>query len=169
MIGSTFDRRCGASLLIAALAFCAPSLAQDDAKVRAGLEVWKSTGCAECHGAFADGEKQRDEAPSGANLRQTRLDDAALTETIRCGREGTGMPKFGEDAYTPRGCYGKPAETVPAGLYPAARALGAAEIDAVVVYLRARVVGRRAVTKEECEYYYGKDADLFCEKDAEDK
>ncbi len=137
--------------------------AQDEARVKAGLEAWKSAGCADCHGAFADGEKQRDEAPSGANLRQTRLDDATLTETIRCGRPGTGMPKFGEDAYTPRGCYGRPAEPVPDALYPAPRNLSAGEIGDVVTYLRARVIGRRAVTRAECEYYYGEDADTFCE------
>ena len=144
-------------------------LAQDDATVKAGLEVWKTAGCAECHGAFADGEKQRDEAPSGANLRQTRLDDAAIAETVRCGRDGTGMPKFGEDAYTRRGCYGRPAGPPPDGLYPAARTLSQTEIDAVVVYLRARVIGRRAVTPEECSAYYGADADAFCDDPNADK
>src|SRR5262245_3823483 len=107
MIATKLRHALGAGLILISC-LCAPALAQDETKVRAGLEVWKTSACAECHGAFADGEKQRDEAPSGANLRQAKLDDAALTETIRCGREGTGMPKFGEDAYTPRGCYGKP-------------------------------------------------------------
>src|SRR4051812_26532112 len=99
--------------------------AQDEAKVKAGLEAWKTAGCSECHGAFADGEKQRVEPPTDANLRQPRFDNAALAETIRCGRPGTGMPKFGADAYTPRGCYGKSAEPVPDALYPAARDLTA--------------------------------------------
>ncbi len=76
------------------MAFGAAGFAQDETKVKAGLDVWKTAGCAECHGAFADGERQRDEAPAGANLRQTRLDDAAIAETVRCGREGTGMPRF---------------------------------------------------------------------------
>ncbi len=65
------------------LSSVAPGLAQDEAKVKAGMEVWKTAGCAECHGSFADGEKQRDEAPSGANLRRMRLDDAAVAEIIR--------------------------------------------------------------------------------------
>lgn len=149
--------------LVALTSYSAASLAQDETKVKAGLTAWKTAGCAECHGSFADGDKQRDEAPTGANLRQTRLDDAALTETIRCGREGTGMPKFGEDAYTQRGCYGKPAGPEPSGLYPASRTMSAAEIDAVVAYLRARVIGRRAVTREECVYYYEEMADAFCD------
>jgi mono/diheme cytochrome c family protein len=165
-VQSRVKSRFGSAVLILTgtlFAFATAALAQEDAKVRAGLEAWKTAGCPECHGAFADGERQRDEAPRGANLRQTRLDNAALHETIRCGRPGTGMPKFGADAYTPRGCYGKPAEPPPAALYPGARDLSAEELDAVVAYLRARVVGKRAVTREECVFYYGDLADSFCD------
>src|ERR1700719_2935553 len=61
-----------------ALMFATASFAQDETKVKAGLEIWKSSGCADCHGAFADGDKDRDEAPTGANLRTSRLDAAAL-------------------------------------------------------------------------------------------
>src|ERR1700678_2187941 len=150
-------------LAIAALAAATAGLAQDDTKVKAGLTAWKTTGCSDCHGPFADGDKQRDEAPTGANLRQTRLDNATIAEPIRCGRPGAGMPSFGEDAYTPRGCYGQPAGPVPDDLYPGARKLSAEEIDAVVAYLRARIVGRRAVTPQECAYYYEEDASTFCD------
>jgi cbb3-type cytochrome c oxidase subunit III len=138
--------------------------AQDEAKVKAGLSVWRSSGCSECHGAFADGEKERDEAPTGANLRQTRLDDATIAETIRCGRPGASMPSFGADAYKERGCYGQPAGAVPDDLYPAGRTLSVAEIGEVVTYLRARVIGKRAVTPAECAYYYGDQADQFCDQ-----
>src|ERR1700704_2794831 len=100
----------------------------DETKVKAGLSVWRSSGCSECHGAFANGEKERDEAPSGANLRQTRLDDATITETIRCGRPGAGMPSFGADAYKERGCYGQPAGAPPGDLYPTGVTLNAAQI-----------------------------------------
>jgi hypothetical protein len=77
------------------------------------MNAWKTAGCAECHGAFADGERQRDEAPAGANLRSARLDNAALTEVIRCGRASTGMPRFDEGAYTQRACYGQATGAVP--------------------------------------------------------
>ena len=70
-------------------------------------------GCADCHGAFADGEKQRDEMPTGANLRTTKLDAAGLKQTITCGRPGTGMPSFDEDAYSLRPCYGNPLGAAP--------------------------------------------------------
>src|SRR6202045_3499174 len=153
-----------AALAVAAVLACSTaSHAQDEAKQKAGLSVWRSSGCSECHGAFANGEKERDEAPTGANLRQTRLDDATIAETVRCGRPGAGMPRFGEDAYTPRGCYGQAAGPVPDNLYPAARRLSAQEIDAVVAYLRARIVGKRAVTPQECAAYYEENASSFCD------
>jgi mono/diheme cytochrome c family protein len=78
--------------------------AQDDAKVRAGLELWRGSGCVDCHGPFADGERDDDDYPMGANLRTTRLDAASITLTIRCGRPGTGMPAFDAGAYTAHAC-----------------------------------------------------------------
>jgi mono/diheme cytochrome c family protein len=145
------------------LAFSTVGHTQDETKVKAGLSVWRSSGCSECHGAFANGEKERDEAPTGANLRQTRLDDATIAETIRCGRPGVGMPSFGTDAYKERGCYGQPAGEAPDDLYPAGRTLSAQEIGEVVTYLRARIVGKRAVTPEECAFYYGDQTSAFCD------
>jgi len=154
-----------ALLAVIVLNWTSPSLAQDEARVKAGLNAWRGAGCAECHGAFADGERERDEAPPGANLRTTRLDNAALTEVIRCGRPSTGMPRFDEGAYTQRTCQGKPTGAVPDALYPTPRMLSLEEIDAVVTYLRARVIGRRVVTPQECAYYYGDLADTFCDKE----
>jgi mono/diheme cytochrome c family protein len=151
-----------AALLLALLTSPIIAPAQDAARVKAGLEVWQSAGCADCHGAFADGDKQRDESPTGANLRTTKLDDAALTETIRCGRPNTGMPRFDEGAYTQRGCNGNATGAVPDSLYPTPRMLNADEIGAVVVYLRTRVIGKGKVMPEECAEYYGDMADSFC-------
>src|SRR5262245_63478336 len=115
-------------MAVIALNWASPSLAQDEARVKAGLDAWKSAGCPECHGAFADGEKERDEAPTGANIRRTRLDDATIAETIRCGRPTTGMPSFGADAYKERGCYGQPAGPAPDDLYPHGVTMNAAPI-----------------------------------------
>jgi mono/diheme cytochrome c family protein len=154
------------SAIAAAAMLCATPLAlAQDAKVKAGLEVWKTAGCPDCHGAFADGDKQRDEAPDGANLRTARIDDPTLRETIRCGRPGTGMPRFGKDAYQPRGCYGKPAGPVPDALYPTPRELSPEEIDQVVTYLQAKVIGHRKVTPEDCTFYYGEGSDSCTEDD----
>src|SRR5437763_4501179 len=95
-------RACGAVLVLAGsiLADSQDSVAQDTTRVKAGLEVWKNAGCADCHGSFADGDKQRDEAPSGPSLRTARLDAPTLKEVISCGRPGgAGMPAFDEGAY----------------------------------------------------------------------
>jgi mono/diheme cytochrome c family protein len=160
-----FRARCAFAILSVLALWASPGLAQDEARVKAGLTAWKNAGCSECHGAFADGERERDEAPVGANLRSTRLDNAAITEVIRCGRPTTGMPRFDEGAYTQRACYGQPTSAVPDALYPTPRMLSPQEIELVVTYLRARVIGKRTVTPEECAYYYGDLADTFCDKE----
>jgi mono/diheme cytochrome c family protein len=150
-----------AGLMTAVVASAAQ--AQSDDRVKAGLATWRNSGCADCHGAFADGEKQRDEMPTGANIRATRLDAAGLKETIRCGRPGTGMPSFDEGAYKVRACVGQTPGTRPDDLFPAPVTLTPDQIDAVVAYLQARVVGKgRTVTKQECLFYYADDPD-WCE------
>jgi mono/diheme cytochrome c family protein len=132
--------------------------AQDNDRVKAGLALWRNSGCADCHGAFADGEKQRDEMPSGANLRITRLDAASLKDTISCGRPGTGMPSFDEGAWKVRACNGQTPGVPPGDLFPAPATLTPDQIDAVVTYLQARVIGKgRSVSKQECLFYYAED------------
>src|SRR5436190_8237889 len=81
-----------------ALACSSVALAQNEDKVKAGLELWKGSGCSDCHGAFANGERERDESPAGANLRTARLDAAALKRVISCGRVVAEMPAFIEGA-----------------------------------------------------------------------
>jgi mono/diheme cytochrome c family protein len=128
--------------------------AEDDAQAKAGLDVWQGSGCADCHGQFADGNKANDDAPTGANIRASRLDTAALKQTISCGRPGADMPSFDAGAYTVRPCYGHPLGPRPDNLYPAPRDLMPSEIDAVVAYLQARIIGRGKITKQECLAYY---------------
>jgi mono/diheme cytochrome c family protein len=154
--------RCAASALVIGLVVSAVQ-AQSEDRVKAGLATWRNSGCADCHGAFADGEKQRDEMPAGANLRTTKLGAAALKQTISCGRPGTGMPSFDEGAYKVRACNGLKLGSPPDDLFPAPVTLTPDEIDTVVTYLQTRVIGKgRTVTKEECLFYYADDPD-FCE------
>ena len=143
------------TVAVGVLANSTAAIAQNEDKVKAGLEAWKNSGCAECHGSFADGEKQRDESPSGSNLRTARLDTAALKEVISCGRPGgAGMPAFDEGAYKVRPCYGRPLGAPPDNLYPAGTTLTPDQIDAVIAYLQARIIGRGRITKDECLAYY---------------
>jgi len=122
------------------------AFAQNEDKVKAGLAAWRNSGCSDCHGAFANGEKERDESPNGADLRRARLNGEKIKLAIRCGRPGTGMPSFEDGA---RGCPGGGGE-----LYPAPTKLTAEEIDNVVAYLQARIIGKGKITKQECLLYY---------------
>jgi|SRR6267143_5182287 hypothetical protein len=154
-----FRRARGASaviltLAVAVLAYSTITFAQNNDRVKAGLALWKTAGCADCHGPFADGDREDDDFPIGANLRTTKLDPAALKMTVRCGRAGTGMPSFDEEAYTTRECYGRPHGTRPDNLQPTARMLTLDEIDAVIAYLQARIIGRGKITRGECLSYY---------------
>jgi mono/diheme cytochrome c family protein len=148
-------------LIIAATLFgCTTASAQNEDKTKAGLEVWKSSGCSDCHGAFANGDKERDEAPTGADLRTSRLDGAALKVVISCGRPGgAGMPAFDEGAYKLRPCYDRPLGPPPDNLYPTPRALTPDQIDAVIAYLQARIIGKGRITRAECLAYYDGDED----------
>jgi mono/diheme cytochrome c family protein len=137
--------------------------AQNEDRVKAGLATWRNSGCADCHGAFADGDKQRDEMPTGANLRTSKLDAAALRQTISCGRPGTGMPSFEEGAYKVRACSGLALGAPPSDLFPAPTTLTPDEIEDVVTYLQARVIGKGGIiSKQECLFYYADDPD-WCE------
>jgi mono/diheme cytochrome c family protein len=154
-----FRRARGASaviltLAVAVLAYSTITFAQNNDRVKAGLALWKTAGCADCHGPFADGDREDDDFPIGANLRTTKLDPAALKMTVRCGRAGTGMPSFDEEAYTTRECYGRPQGTRPDNLQPTPRTLTLDEIDAVIAYLQARIIGRGKITRGECLSYY---------------
>ena len=146
--------------VVAMILACGAGHAQGPTQAKAGLEVWQSSGCANCHGPFADGNRADDDSPTGANLRATRLDAAALKQTISCGRPGAEMPSFDEGAYSVRPCYGQPPGAAPDNLYPAPRKLSPSDIDAVVAYLQARIIGRGAISQEECLAYYDGAADL---------
>ena len=64
------------------------------------------------------------------------------------------MPSFDEDAWKARPCNGQPPGTAPGYLFPAPATLTRDEIDAVVAYLQARVIGKGGtITKEECLAY----------------
>jgi mono/diheme cytochrome c family protein len=126
------------------LFFCvaipASAFAQDAARIASGEEAWDKAGCLQCHGSSGEGGAGG-EFPAGPSLRKTRLDRAALTEAISCGLPGTQMPAWLDGAYTQRSCYDFPSGPAPSGtdLSPV---LNANEIEALVDYLLAKVVGR---------------------------
>jgi mono/diheme cytochrome c family protein len=124
----------------AGLLFSTSAFAQDAAAVATGENAWDKAGCLQCHGASGQGG-DGGEFPAGPSLQKTRLDRAALVETISCGLPGTQMPAWLDDAYTKRSCYGFPLGPAPAEV-TATPVLSAGEIDALVDYLMAKIVGR---------------------------
>jgi hypothetical protein len=133
-------------LLLAALSLSLASVvpvaafAQDPPRLAAGEAAWDKAACLQCHGATGDGGPGG-EFPAGPSLRKTRLNRAALVETISCGLPGTEMPAWLDGAYSRRSCYGFPPGTPPDGttLTPV---LSAGEVEALVEYLLAKIVGQ---------------------------
>jgi mono/diheme cytochrome c family protein len=121
MLSRSAARGVSFALALAAMAYGTATIAQDGDRAKAGLNVWRSSSCADCHGPFADGEQEDDDYPAGANLRTSRIEAAALKMTISCGRPGTGMPSFDEGAYTVRACYGRSLGARPDNLQPTPR------------------------------------------------
>src|SRR5262245_54123001 len=130
-----------------------PASAQDQAAADAGMKVWQRAGCAACHGTFAEGGGGGDQ-PAGPSLRRTRLERAGVVETVSCGRPGTLMPYHLKGAYTETACRGLPLAAAPKDLGEGVL-MSAAEINALVDYLTARIVGKGAISKAECGVYYG--------------
>jgi hypothetical protein len=70
---------------------------------------------------------------------------------------------FDESACKLLACYGRPLGDAPDDLYPAPGKLDPDQIDAVIAYLQARIIGRGEITRQECiSYYEGFNSEL-CE------
>jgi mono/diheme cytochrome c family protein len=130
--------KCVVLALSLATAVSASCFAQDAARLAAGESAWDKAGCLQCHGASGQGG-DGGEFPAGPSLRATKLDRAALAETISCGVPGTQMPAWLDAAYTQRPCYGFSAAPDGTVVTPV---LSAAEVEALVDYLMAKIVGR---------------------------
>jgi hypothetical protein len=127
-----------------------------------GLKVWQDNGCFNCHGTFGEGGKGG-HFPAGPSLRRSRLAKDDLRETIACGRPGTEMPANLAGAYVTVSCFGFPLGAPPPGTMGGV-ALPAVQLDALVEYLLARVVGKsNTITKAECAAYHGRADHPECE------
>ena len=87
------------------------------------------------------------QSPGGAaNLRRSQLQRDQLIMTVSCGIPGTAMPHFDEAAYTDTRCYGMTeaelgGRTPP---FPPSTTLVPREIEILVDYLLAKIIGRGA-------------------------
>ena len=129
--------------------------------VAEGMRLYRQKGdCQACHGWAADGRKMDSQMPDGANLRTTRLDRDRLISAIKCGRPGKGMPAFDRLAYSDGRCFDmKQADLKRLGLElpdpPATLQLR--EIEAIVDFLFAKVVGKGTMDRSKCIEYWGSD------------
>jgi mono/diheme cytochrome c family protein len=148
-----------AVVLLVALASPVAAQAPASADIGMGKRLYQEKAtCGFCHGWSGDGAGDPQSTGKAANLRETKLDHDQLVEVIRCGvAGGTGMPHFDKFAWTKgEECYGMTAEQVgdkkPSG--PTAW-LQKREIEAIVAYLEAKVVGKGPPTVADCEEYFG--------------
>ena len=92
-----------------------PVLAQGDANLEVGRDVWSRAGCANCHGDTGQGGPGGD-YPIGPSFRTTALDKDTMALIVSCGLPGTPMPAWLKGAYTEVPCYGMASR--PAGVSP---------------------------------------------------
>jgi hypothetical protein len=100
--------------------------------------------------------------PDGANLREIPLDREVLIKTVKCGRPGTGMPAFDRLAYSDGRCFGlKLSDLRARGLeMPDAPAtLAANEVERLVDFLFAKVVGKGPIDHAACVDFWGSDVE----------
>ncbi|MDA1132633.1 MAG: c-type cytochrome [Proteobacteria bacterium] len=136
--------------------WAAPAAAQN---IDLGKSVYQTkVQCPLCHGWAGHGVHEDPRAPNGANLRETAMDAEALYVAVQCGLPGTSMPFFDRLAYTDDRCYGMTADAIGDMKPPPGQpVLIKREIDALVAYLMAKVVGRGEPSEEECVEFFGAD------------
>jgi hypothetical protein len=159
-------------VVLAALAGGAWSVRAQDSTpapedVAAGLRIYRQKAdCQSCHGWAADGRKMDSQMPDGANLRTTKLDRAKLITAIKCGVPGKQMPAFDKFAYTDGRCYNlKQADLVKmnATLPDPPATLQNREIEQVVDFLFAKVVGKGPMDRAKCIEFWGADVSACAE------
>jgi hypothetical protein len=135
----------------------------DASDIAEGARLFRQKGnCQSCHGWAGDGRKMDTQMPDGANLRETRLDRAALVMTIKCGLPGTGMPPFDKFAYSDGRCYGlKQADLRQAGqrMSDPPATLQNREIEYIADFMFAKVIGKGPMSHEKCVEYWGQETE----------
>ena len=149
--------------LIAAAAMPA-ARAADAEDVAEGMRLFMQKGnCQQCHGWAGDGRKMDNQAPDGANLRESKLDRKAFVMIVKCGLPNTGMPPFDRLAYSDGRCYGKKqSELKAAGIKLAdpPATLQPREVELLADFVFAKVAGQGPMTKAKCTEYWGSAAEV---------
>ena len=143
----------------AVLSLALPTPAQTAGDIGLGKRLYQDKAtCGFCHGWSGDGAGDPQSPGKAANLRETKLDHDQLVEVIRCGVPGgTAMPHFDKFAWTKgEECFSMTDAEVGDKKPPAPTAgLQKREIEAIVAYLEAKVVGKGPPAVADCEEYFG--------------
>jgi mono/diheme cytochrome c family protein len=144
-----------AGLWVSWMVPAAPATAQN---LELGKQVYAKANCVGCHKWHGGGGGGYGGA--ALSLRESLLDRDLLLEVIRCGRPATGMPYHDRNAYQKADCYGGMTKADLGADFPpkAVTFLRTEEIEAVAVYVAARLQGQGAPTKEDCMAFWGEDA-----------
>ena len=143
--------------LAALLAVGCTAFAASGQDIDQGKRIWSNTAaCTRCHGWAGNGAAAGPGYPTGANLRNSKLERADLKEVIQCGKPGSEMPSFARAAWGTLKCFGMTAADVgDQKPMPDGAQIGDAQIEALLDYLYAKVVGRPQAAKADCEDYFG--------------
>jgi hypothetical protein len=139
-----------------------PAATPDPESIAAGMRIFRTKGdCQACHGWAADGRKMDTQMPDGANLRTTKLDREKLIIAIKCGVPGKAMPAFDRLAYSDGRCYGMTQAALKklGGLPDPPATLQPREVDSVVDFLMAKVVGKGPMDRTACIEYFGSEVE----------
>ena len=142
----------------------AQSAAPDQSDLAEGRRLFEQKGnCQACHGWSGDGHKTDNQMPDGANLRETKIPRAGLVMTIKCGRLNSQMPAFDKFAYSDGRCYGKTQadlKAYPTRMPDPPATLQAREIELIVDFMMARIVGKGPMDQARCVEFWGEETDV---------
>jgi hypothetical protein len=154
------------AVAIMAVAFVAQGQEQQPnaSDIADGMRLFEQKGnCQACHGWAADGHKTDSQMPDGANLRETKLDRTGLALIIKCGKLNSQMPAFDKFAYSDGRCYGKTQadlKSYPTRMPDPPATLQQREINLVVDFLIAKVIGKGPMDRAKCIEFWGSETDV---------
>lgn len=138
-----------------------------DANIASGMRIYRQKAdCQACHGWAGDGRKMDSQMPDGANLRTSQLARDQLIFVIKCGLPGRNMPAFDRFAYQDDRCLGRTESDLRRlglELPDPATTLQQREIERLVDFLYAKVIGGGAMDKSKCIDYWGSDVSVCSE------
>ena len=132
--------------------------------IAAGRRLYhQKADCQSCHGWSGDGRKMDNQAPDGANLRESALNRDQLVFVIKCGLPGREMPAFDRLAYTDDRCLGRTRRDLRRmglRLPEPGATLQNREVERLVDFLLAKVVGQGEMNRERCIDFWGEEVNV---------